>query len=148
LTRGSSDPFWFLAQIGRWFNPRTPNATIEHYKKAVGYMKGVEGIQRMFDELLLRRKGHGSEQAGLRRAYLSPKWDYTNQRYSTFVMGLFTEALDGDEAHRASWPTVDRFEVGMEKINRAGKGGVVQGLLKWAKDQRNLRGAGVAAAGN
>jgi hypothetical protein len=115
---------------------------IEHYKKTTGYMKGVEAIQKMLDGLLLNRKGHGSEQANLRKAYLQPKWAHTNAKYREFVRGLFEKALDGDAALDASWPDFDRFSDGMDKIKKAGKGGVVHGLAVWVKAQKKLRGGG------
>lgn len=34
------------AKIGRWFNPRTPNASIDDYTKVTSILKGVEEITR------------------------------------------------------------------------------------------------------
>ena len=131
-----------LHQIGRWFNPRTGNVNIEHYKKTVGYMKGVETIQKILDRVLLNRKGHGSEQGRLRAAYLQPKWPHTNDRYREFVRGLFSKALDGNKDFKGSWPDEDRFAVGMARIKLDGKGGVLKGLATWAKKQEALRQSG------
>ena len=102
-------------------------------------MKGVESIQKMLDNLLLKRKGHGSEQARLRKAYLQPKWAHTNAEYQKFVTGLFEKALDGTPEFKASWPDVDRFAKGMAKITADGKQGVMSGLAVWAKAQVRLR---------
>jgi hypothetical protein len=138
----------FRTQIGRWFNPRTPNVNIDHYKKTVGYIKGVEAIQKMLDELLLKRKGHGSEQERLRKAYLQPKWAHTNAEYRKFVTGLFEKALDGDDVFKNSWPDVDRFAVGMERIKSDGAKGIINGtsgLATWAKKQERLRAPAPAA---
>ena len=96
-------------------------------------MKGVEGIQKMLDNLLLKRKGHGSEQARLRKAYLQPKGAHTNAEYQKFVTGLFEKALGGTPEFKASWPDVDRFAKGMEKITADGKKGDISGLATWAK---------------
>jgi hypothetical protein len=108
-------------------------------------MKGVEGIQKMLDNLLLKRKGHGSEQARLRKAYLQPKWAHTNAEYRKFVSGLFEKALHGTPEFKASWPDVDRFAKGMEKITADGKKGVISGLATWAKAQVKLRQPPIAA---
>jgi hypothetical protein len=48
-------------------------------------MKGVEFIQKMLVESLLKRKDHFSEQERLRKAYLQPKWAHTNAEYRQFV---------------------------------------------------------------
>jgi hypothetical protein len=57
-------------------------------------MKGVEFIQKMLDELLLKRRDYCSEQERLRKAYLQPKWAHTNAEYRQFVAFFFEKALD------------------------------------------------------
>jgi hypothetical protein len=38
------------AEIGRWFNARTPNSGIEQYIQVTSIMKSVKEIQRALDE--------------------------------------------------------------------------------------------------
>jgi hypothetical protein len=52
-------------------------------------MKRVVFIQKMLDELLLKHKGHCSEQERLRKAYLQPKWAHTNAECRQFVTFFF-----------------------------------------------------------
>ena len=60
------------AKIGRWFNPRTPNSSIDNYTKVTSILKGIEEIQRALYELLLQRKPQAKENDRLRAMYLSP----------------------------------------------------------------------------
>ena len=53
------------AKIGRWFNPWTPNSSIDNYTKVTSVLKGVEEIQRALDELLLQRKPQAKENGRL-----------------------------------------------------------------------------------
>jgi hypothetical protein len=52
-------------------------------------------VEVVLAEMVYKGKGHGSEQARLRKAYLQPKWAHTNAEYRKCVTGLFEKALDG-----------------------------------------------------
>ncbi len=123
------------AKIGRWFSTRTPNAGIEAYTKVTSMMKGVEAIQRTFDELLIRKKAQSTEGERLRTAYLSPAWDDTHVAFDSFLLKKFTSALDGTW-DTGAWPRADRFAAGMANIDSK----TLPDLLRWARDQRALRG--------
>ena len=128
------------AKIGRWFNPRTPNASIDDYTKVTSILKGVEEITRALDELLLRRAPQAKESDRLRASYLSPAWTETHEKFDEFVLNKFQAALKGEAPE---WAVRDRFSEGMEKI----KSKVLPELKEWARKQRALRaGPGVAAA--
>ena len=75
--RGNSDSLWYLTDQPV-VQPPDPERNHPTQQEEVGEMKGLKGTQRMLVEFLLKHKGHGSEQAGLRQACLSPKWDDTN----------------------------------------------------------------------
>jgi len=105
----------FLRQIGRWFNPRTRDAGIGHYKKVTSSFKGIHGVERMLEDLVLARKKQASENEKLRSAYLSPRWAQTNAGSKAFVVGLFAEALEAEEGKREAWPRGNRFEAGFTK---------------------------------
>ena len=60
------------AKIGRWFNPRTPDSSIDNYTKVTSILKGVEEIQRALDELLVQRKPQAKENDRLRATYHVP----------------------------------------------------------------------------
>ena len=133
------------AKIGRWFNPRTPDSSIDNYTKVASILKGVEEIQRALDELLLQRKPQAKENDRLRAMYLSPAWTDTHEKFDDFVLRKFQSALDGGACE---WSSVrgtvrDRFGAGMANI----KAKVIPELKVWAQKQRALRGAGVGGAG-
>ena len=123
------------SQIGRWFNPRTPNLNIGHYTKVTSILKGVESIQRKLDELLLRRKPQATELERLRAAYLTPAWNETNAAFAAFIVSLFNECLNGDADKRAAldagWPRRDRFSIGVARIKEKH----LPDLLAWVKKQ-------------
>ena len=128
------------AKISRWFNPRTPNASIDDYTKVTSILKGVEEITRALDELLLQRAPQAKESDRLRASYLSPAWTETHEKFDEFVLNKFQAALKGEAPE---WAVRDRFSEGMEKI----KSKVLPELKEWARKQRALRaGPGVAAA--
>ena len=120
------------AKIGRWFNPRTPNASIDDYTKVTSILKGVEEITRALDELLLRRAPQAKESDRLRASYLSPAWTETHEKFDASVLNKFQAALNGEAPE---WAVRGRLSEGMEKIKLK----VLPELKEWARKQRALR---------
>ena len=81
----------------------------------------------MLVEFLLKHKGHGSEQAGLRQACLSPKWDDTNPSATApWSRASSPRPVIATRPIGEIWPAFGSFEdteVAMGGINCAGKGG-------------------------
>jgi len=128
------------AKIGRWFNPRAPNSSIDDYTKVTSILKGVEEIMHALDELLLRRAPPAKESDRLRASYLSPAWTDTHEKFDARVLGKFETALSGEGQ---CWTARDRFDEGMDRI----KVKVLLDLEVWTRKQRAFRGAGVGGAG-
>jgi len=128
------------AKIGRWFNPRTPNSSIDDYTKVTSILKGVEEIMHALDELLLRRAPQAKESDRLRASYLSPAWTDSHEKFDAWVLGKFETALSGEGQ---GWTARDRFGEGMDRI----KVKVLPDLEVWARKQRVMRGIGAAAGG-
>ena len=134
-----------IVQIGRIIRARG-KLEMSVYEKAVGSMKGTDAVIRMLDKLTIKRELQKGEYQHLKDAYLTKRWDHTNTKYDAFVLGIFTKALDGDAATKASWPVSDRFEDGIAKIKKGYKG-VLHGLGLWIEKQKKLRKPNAAGDG-